>query len=83
MYHINVFFSLTHAPLAPADYLELSQILILEAGENEVCVNITILPDDIYELVSDVFLVCIGSDDPSVVVTIAKSLVAIIDSTSK
>lgn len=51
-------------------------------GESEVCINITINPDDIYEL-SETFSVCIGSDDPAVVAVLVKSLVDIIDNTSK
>ena len=70
-------------PTDPEDYLGLSGMLILAIGEREVCVNITIIPDEVYELSIEVFAVCIGSDDPDVVTVFGKSLVNIIDNTSK
>ena len=66
----------------PADYLGLDAVLILAAGEREVCTNITIVPDDLYEPGgNEVFAVCLESNDPSVVVVLGKSLVEVIDNT--
>jgi hypothetical protein len=67
----------------PGDYIGLDDILMLAAGQGQVCTNIVIIPDDIHEASNEAFAVCIGSDDPSVVVVFSKSVVTIIDDTGE
>lgn len=67
----------------PDDYLGLNEMLIIEAGERRSCVNITILEDQVYELNSQMFSVCISSSDPVVMTAFDKSFVTIVDSTGE
>lgn len=68
----------------PEDYIGISQTLVLEAGESQVCVNISIAADDILESLTDeFFLVNLSSIDSSVIVSFPSATVFIIDTSSK
>ena len=63
----------------PDDYEGVSMSLEIPADGDRVCINISIVDDNLYEDLEEIFSVCIDSDDDLVTVAFSKAEVTIVD----
>ncbi len=87
-----MFTLLSLVPLGGVDYLENSAALMFGIGDTRVCFNITIVDDDLLEVLEETFslVIQLSTSDPVVFALIQRitvepnsALVTIIDDTSK
>ena len=72
----SLFYACATLP-APGDYTSLTQELTFSHGVRRVCEDITIVPDNINEVVIEMFSVTLNSDDSAVVLSQSTATVSI------